>query len=65
MNVNRRSGFMIETVKGPRLNGLLAALPEDIWQRWQSMLESTEIALGQVMYEPAERSCKVPGTVFA
>jgi CRP-like cAMP-binding protein len=44
--------IMTETAKGPRLNGLLAALPEDIWQRWEFMLEATEMALGQVMYEP-------------
>jgi CRP-like cAMP-binding protein len=36
----------------PRLNHLLAALPEDIWQRWKDMLEPTDLALGQVMYEP-------------
>jgi CRP-like cAMP-binding protein len=43
---------MLDIVKGPRLNGLLAALPEEIWLRWQALLESTEFVLGQVMYEP-------------
>jgi hypothetical protein len=38
--------------KDPRLNKLLNALPEDVWQRWQALLEGTELALGQVMYEP-------------
>jgi CRP-like cAMP-binding protein len=41
-----------DTAMDPRLNELLAALPEDIWQRWQGMLEPTVMALGQVMYEP-------------
>jgi CRP-like cAMP-binding protein len=35
----------------PRINQLLAALPQDIWSRWQSELELTELALGQVIYE--------------
>jgi CRP-like cAMP-binding protein len=42
------------SAKGPLLNGLLAALPQDIWQRWQGLLESTELLLGQVMYEPGD-----------
>jgi CRP-like cAMP-binding protein len=38
----------------PLLNQLLAALPDDVWSRWQGMLESTEMTLGQVMYEPGD-----------
>jgi CRP-like cAMP-binding protein len=37
---------------GARRNELLAALPEEIWLRWQVFLEPTELILGQVMYEP-------------
>jgi CRP-like cAMP-binding protein len=36
----------------PKLNGLLAALPDAIWQRWSAELEAVELQLGQVMYEP-------------
>ena len=35
----------------PRQNGLLAALPEPEWQRWQPLLEFVDLPLGQVMYE--------------
>jgi CRP-like cAMP-binding protein len=45
---------MIGIAKGPLQNGLLAALPEAVWQRWQELLESTEMILGQVMYEPGD-----------
>jgi CRP-like cAMP-binding protein len=41
-----------DTAKDPLLNHLLAALPNDVWQRWKGMLESTALDLGQVMYEP-------------
>jgi CRP-like cAMP-binding protein len=40
------------TVAEPRLNELLASLPEDVWLRWEAMIEPTELPLGQVMYEP-------------
>jgi CRP-like cAMP-binding protein len=43
---------MTATARHPRINQLLAALPEDIWPRWRSELELTELALGQVLYEP-------------
>jgi CRP-like cAMP-binding protein len=43
---------MNDAAKDPLLNRLLAALPEDVWERWQGMLEGTEMTLGQVMYEP-------------
>jgi len=36
---------------GPKLNQLLAALPEPEWQRWQPELERVPMALGQVLYE--------------
>ena len=35
----------------PRKNQLLAALPAAEWQRWQPLLEATELPLGHVMYE--------------
>jgi CRP-like cAMP-binding protein len=35
-----------------RSNHLLAALPEEIWQRWETLIEPSEFKLGQVMYEP-------------
>ena len=35
----------------PRKNQLLAALPDDIWQRWLPQLELVEMPLGQVLYE--------------
>ena len=35
----------------PRTNGLLAALPPDVYQRWQPMLEPVDMPLGQVLYE--------------
>jgi hypothetical protein len=36
----------------PKHNHLLAALPQDQWQRWLPHLEHVEIPLGQVLYEP-------------
>lgn len=35
----------------PKLNHLLAALPEPEWQRWQPELEHVPMPLGQVLYE--------------
>ena len=35
----------------PRLNHLLASLPEAEWQRWQPLLERVDMPLGEVMYE--------------
>ena len=35
----------------PRQNHLLAALPAAEWQRWSSLLELVEMALGHVLYE--------------
>ena len=43
---------MARIAPGARRNELLAALPEEIWLRWQVFLEPTELILGQVMYEP-------------
>jgi CRP-like cAMP-binding protein len=45
---------MAGTIKGPRHNQLLAALPEAIWSRWEGTIEATELTLGQVMYEPGD-----------
>ncbi len=35
----------------PNLNHLLAALPDEHWQRWAPLLEPVEMPLGQVLYE--------------
>jgi CRP-like cAMP-binding protein len=35
----------------PRMNQLLAALPEAEWQRWLPLLEAVDMPLGQVLYE--------------
>ena len=36
---------------GPRINHLLAALPDAEWQRWKPQLELVDLPLGQVLYE--------------
>ena len=36
----------------PRKNHLLAALPDEEWQRWLPALEAVELPLGQALYEP-------------
>ncbi|MBC7706924.1 MAG: Crp/Fnr family transcriptional regulator [Rhodoferax sp.] len=36
----------------PRKNHLLAALPDEEWQRWLPALEAIELPLGQALYEP-------------
>ncbi len=38
----------------PLTNRLLAALPEETWQRWLPLLEPFDMPLGQVMYESGE-----------
>jgi CRP-like cAMP-binding protein len=43
--------FVIPPLFGPRTNGLLAALPDAEWHRWQQSLEPVEMPLGQVLYE--------------
>jgi CRP-like cAMP-binding protein len=35
----------------PRVNHLLAALPDEQWQYWSAQLESVDMPLGQVVYE--------------
>ena len=35
----------------PRINHLLAALPDAEWQRWKPQLELVDLPLGQVLYE--------------
>ena len=42
---------MIPTSIGPRNNLLLAALPDEEWQRWLPQLEEVVMPLGQVLYE--------------
>ena len=36
-------------------NKLLAALPEENWQRWESQLTIIDLKLGQVLYESGGR----------
>jgi len=43
----------------PRTNQLLAALPAVEWRRWLPQLESVEMPLGQVLYEPGGRVAHV------
>jgi CRP-like cAMP-binding protein len=43
---------VIATPNDPRINRLLAALPEPEWHRWQPHLEAVTMPLGQVLYEP-------------
>jgi CRP-like cAMP-binding protein len=43
---------MIDASTNPRHNHLLAALPQDQWQRWLPHLEHVEMPLAQVLYEP-------------
>jgi CRP-like cAMP-binding protein len=38
----------------PSENRLLAALPDSDWQRWAPHLESIDMSLGAVLYEPGE-----------
>jgi CRP-like cAMP-binding protein len=39
----------------PRRNDLLAALPDDEWARWLSLLEPVVLPLGKVLYESGTR----------
>jgi hypothetical protein len=41
----------VNATHDPRKNGLLAALPQPIQERWLSQLELAELRLGQVVYE--------------
>ncbi len=42
---------MNQTLRDPKANRLLAALPDAEWQRWLPNLESIELPLGEVVYE--------------
>jgi CRP-like cAMP-binding protein len=51
--VNSTRSFVNATSTiNPRMNQLLAALPDSEWLRWQSHLEPINMPLGQVLYEP-------------
>jgi CRP-like cAMP-binding protein len=39
-------------VNGARQNRLLAALPDEEWERWSPLLERVDLPLGTVVYEP-------------
>ncbi len=43
--------LMNQTLRDPKANRLLAALPDAEWQRWLPSLESIELPLGKVIYE--------------
>src|ERR1700683_2773024 len=43
---------MTDASTNPRHNQLLAALPQDQWQRWLPLLEHVKMPLGQVLYDP-------------
>ena len=43
----------------PKLNELLAALPEGEWERWSSQLEAVDMPLGKVLYESGSRMTHV------
>jgi CRP-like cAMP-binding protein len=47
----RACGVTIDASNDPKHNHLLAALPDDQWQRWLPHLEHVDLPLGQVMYE--------------
>ena len=43
----------------PRHNHLLSAFPNGEWLRWQSLLESVELRVGQVLFEPGRAPAHV------
>ncbi len=45
---------MTDAAPTPRQNHLLAALPREQWERWQQHLESVDMRLGKVLYEPGD-----------
>ncbi len=47
----KRQGFHMPLADA-KLNHLLAALPDVEWERWRPQLESVDLELGQVLYEP-------------
>ena len=54
--VSKPEGYFIISSKfsaeDPRRNQLLATLPKAEWARWQVVLESVDLPLGHVLYEP-------------
>jgi CRP-like cAMP-binding protein len=46
-----RRNSQMATSHDPKLNHLLAALPETDWARWSPQLESVSLPLGKVIYE--------------
>jgi CRP-like cAMP-binding protein len=50
--IQPQGSIVIATPNDPRINRLLAALPETEWHRWQPHLEPVAMPLGQVLYEP-------------
>jgi CRP-like cAMP-binding protein len=48
----RSNNVMFDASRNPRQNHLLAALPQDQWERWRPHLEYVDMPLGQVLYEP-------------
>jgi CRP-like cAMP-binding protein len=50
--LNTPRGFVKTPLPDRNTNHLLAALPDDEWQRWLPQLESVDMPLGHVLYEP-------------
>jgi CRP-like cAMP-binding protein len=45
---------MIDASRSPTQNGLLAALPPELWKRWRQQLEYVDMPLGDVLYESGD-----------
>jgi CRP-like cAMP-binding protein len=55
MHARDEIGTEAAGLSGPRQNRLLAALPEDVYERLRPHLKRVEFKLGQVLYESGER----------
>ena len=47
----RSQGKFMQVARNPRSNHLIAALPQQEWARWSSMVEWVDMPLGEVLYE--------------
>jgi CRP-like cAMP-binding protein len=45
---------MIDAAHSPVQNGLLAALPPELWKHWRPQLEYVDMPLSAVLYEPGD-----------
>jgi CRP-like cAMP-binding protein len=46
---------MIGAARNPVHNGLLAAIPPELWKIWRPQLEYVDMLLGAVLYEPGDQ----------